>query len=292
MKSAKLKQALLVGAGAAVAITATAAQAHHWWGGYAWASDGVNPITATVVDNTNDSWRAHVGEAVYYWNLSPAIEAPLAFGDNTGCAFVSGTIQVCNSDYGSNGWLGLASIAISGSEIVGGTTKLNDHYFSQDRYNNYSWRQLVTCQEIGHDYGLAHQNENFGTDETTSCMEYTSWPADNEHPDQHDYEQLQIIYGSGTGDGGGSDGGTDGGGGGKGKGGGNGGGKPDGGGGGKGKKKLVLPAVGNTPEYWGRPIAYLPNGKPHTFVRASAGIMFVTHVTWAPGEGGDHHHDH
>lgn len=293
MQSTGFRLAGVTSVAVAAVLAATSAQAHHWWGSYKWASDGVNPVDAVVVDNTDVNWQGHVAEAVFDWNQSAWIGAQLAYGDNTGCSFVGGTIQICNDNYGSNGWLGLASIALSGGEIVAGTTKLNDYYFFQERYNTYSWRQLVTCQEIGHDYGLAHQNENFGTDATTSCMEYTSWPADNEHPDFHDYEQLQTIYDGGGGGDGGTDGG-DGGGGGKGKGGGKGGGKPDGGGGGngKGKNKLVLPSVGNTPETWGRPVGYLPNGKPHVFVRDVAGVKFVTHVTWAPDQGPDHDHEH
>ena len=71
----------------------------------------------------------------------------------------TGTIQVCNEDYGDNGWLGLATIALRDGKIVAGSTKLNDNFFEREKYNNYTWRQLVTCQEIGHDYGLGHQNE-------------------------------------------------------------------------------------------------------------------------------------
>ena len=52
----------------------------------------------------------------------------------------------------------------------------------------------MTCQEIGHDYGLGHQDEDFSTDATSSCMEYTSIPAGNEHPDAHDYNQLLSVY--------------------------------------------------------------------------------------------------
>jgi uncharacterized membrane protein YgcG len=280
---------VLAASGAALALASTPVSAHHWWGGYYWAtSAGV--VDVPVVDNTTAQWNAHVQEAVLDWNTSDVVSASLQYGNNSSCSFVTGTIQVCNDDYDANGWLGLASIAISSGRIVAGTTKLNDNYFNRDAYNNYTWRQLVTCQEIGHDYGLAHQNENFATDETTSCMEYTSRPADNEHPDFHDYEQLLIIYGGGGSGDGGGDTGDGGGGGGKGKGGGNGGGKPDGSGGGKGKNKVVLPAVGNTPSTWGRPVEYLPNGKPHKFVREANGIKFVTHVTWAPDEGHDQHH--
>ncbi|HSM54245.1 MAG TPA: hypothetical protein VK839_08710 [Erythrobacter sp.] len=267
----------------AAAMVGAPLLANHSWGTYAWNFDGVNPVRAPVVNNTDSGWSGYVETAVADWNASPAIEAPLEYGNNSSCSFVTGTIQVCNGNYGGNGWLGLASIAISGGKIVAGTTKLNDYYFDQDRYNTYSWRQLVTCQEIGHDYGLAHQNENFATDETTSCMEYTSKPQDNEHPDFHDYDQLLLIYPAGGGSGGGDTGGT--GGGGKGKGSG-------GGGGGKGKNRVVLPAVGNTPSTWGRPTEFLPNGRPHVFEREASGVKFVTHVTWAPDEAGDHEHHH
>jgi len=287
MTIASFRRKCLYAAVPLVGLAGAAAQANHSWGSYAWAYDGVNPIAPLVVNNTSAVWTGYVETASADWNASPVIASPFAYGSNPNCSMVSGTIQVCNDNYGSNGWLGLATISISGSQILAGTTKLNDYYFMQAGYNTFSWRQLVTCQEIGHDYGLAHQNENFATDATTSCMEYTSWPQDNEHPDAHDYEQLLVIYPSGDGGTGGDGGST--GGGGKGRGGG---GKPDGGGGGKGKNKTVLPNVGNTPDTWGRPVDYLPNGRPHVFEREVGGIKFVTHVTWAPDEGPAHDHEH
>ena len=97
-------------------------------------------------------------------------------------------------DLRPNGWLGIASIWLSGGHISQGTTKVNDTYYTMAQYNTPSWRAAVTCQELGHDYGLAHQDEDFSTDATNSCMEYTSWPEGNEHPDQHDYDQLLEIY--------------------------------------------------------------------------------------------------
>lgn len=266
------------------AVLAAPVLANHSWSTYHWVRTS-NEITVPVIDNTTGIWahRNHTGIAVADWNVSPYIEAPLVRGNaDPACAIVRDEINVCNDDYGSVGWLGLARITISSGHITGGATLLNDYYFNQDRYNNDTWRQLVTCQEIGHDYGLGHQNENFSTDVTTSCMEYTSQPAGNEGPDAHDYEQLALIYahseGGDTGDGGG--------GGKPGKGGGSGGGK----GGGKGKKF----GLGNTPKDWGRPTDYDGDGRPNVFVREMDGALVVTHVTWAIDEGpegGDHHHD-
>lgn len=264
------------------------AMASHAWGTYAWSFSG-GELTMPVVYNTDASWRSHVSTAVSDWNASTVIQAPIELGSNTACNMASGTIQVCNANYGSTGWLGIATISLSSGKIVAGSTKLNDYYFNLQQYDSYSWRQLVTCQEIGHDYGLAHQNENFSTDETTSCMEYTSWPSGNEGPDQHDMDMLLQIYtGSGGGDTGGDGGGPK-----PGKGGGKGG--DNGGGNGKGKNRVSLPNVGNTPDTWGRPIHRLPNGVADKFEREINGVKFITHVTWTReyleehGHGGSGH---
>ena len=273
--SGLLKTAAVSSAAVSLAV-GSAAIANHQWGTYAWNYSGT-PLTMPVVDNTDPSWRNYVSKAVSDWNQSPAISASIQLGNNTSCTMSANTIQVCNDNYGSTGWLGIAQISLSGGKIIAGSTKLNDYYFSLAQYDSYSWRQLVTCQEIGHDYGLGHQNENFNTDETTSCMEYTSWPEGNESPDQHDYDMLASMYSGGTTDGGG---GTT---------------KP-GKGNGKGKNRVALPNVGNTPETWGRPVDRLPNGVPHIFEREVNGVKFVTHVTWTReyleehgGHGGHSH---
>lgn len=265
MKLANRKFMLAAGA-ALTAVVAVPAIASHAWSTYHWERTGAE-VTVPVIDNTTGIWkqRNHTGIAVNDWNQSTVIEAPLLQGNaDPACSIVGGEINVCNDNYGSNGWLGIASISLSGGHIFGGVTKLNDYYFNQSQYNNDTWRQLVTCQEIGHDYGLGHQNENFNTDTTTSCMEYTNQPAGNEGPDAHDYEMLLDIYAHTDGSGGGD--------------------KPKrgrGGGNGKGKKF----GVGNNPSDWGRPVDYDGNGRPNVFVRNELGAVIVTHVTWAIGEG-------
>jgi hypothetical protein len=115
----------------------------------------------------------------------------------------SGRVEVCNYRYGSNGWLGLAQIWISGSHIVQGTTKVNDTYFNRARYNTPAWRNLVMCQEVGHTLGLDHQDEAHSNTNLGTCMDYTNDPSgtlgtngtlSNEHPNAHDYEELEAIY--------------------------------------------------------------------------------------------------
>jgi predicted Zn-dependent protease len=60
---------------------------------------------------------------------------------------------------------------VSGSHIVQGTTKVNDTYFNTATYNTRAWRQLVMCQEVGHTFGLDHQDETFNNPNLGSCMD-------------------------------------------------------------------------------------------------------------------------
>jgi hypothetical protein len=50
--------------------------------------------------------------------------------------------------------------------------------------------------EIGHTFGLDHQDENFSNPNLGTCMDYTSDPdgPSNEHPNAHDDQQLETIY--------------------------------------------------------------------------------------------------
>lgn len=57
------------------------------------------------------------------------------------------------------------------------------------------------CQEVGHVFGLDHQDEVFDNLNMGTCMDYTNDPdgatlgqPDNQHPNAHDYEQLSTIY--------------------------------------------------------------------------------------------------
>ena len=194
MRKLSIKQKLAIGvvlAGVAAPVLAT-----HSWNDYHWKRTS-SELTVPVGDNVTPQWDGYLDTAIADWNKSTVINSPEvagSAGDPKQCKPVAGTIQVCNAAYGQRGWLGIASIWLSGGHISQGTTKLNDTYFNMARYNTPSWRALVTCQEIGHDYGLGHQDEDFNTDNTNSCMDYTNLPGGNEHPDAHDYQQLLSIY--------------------------------------------------------------------------------------------------
>ncbi|HEV2079704.1 MAG TPA: hypothetical protein VGR19_07400 [Allosphingosinicella sp.] len=194
-------------AGAALTVVAAAAVsfpalAGHGWNNYHWSRTGA-AITPPVGDNVDAKWDPYFQRVLDDWNRSDFINSALAAGltNPKNCKAVAGTIQVCNSKYGQTGWLGIAQIWLSNGHITQGITKLNDTYFDTAKYNTPAWRRMVFCQEVGHDYGLGHVNENFDDPNTGSCMDYTNDPArndgqgTNEYTNQHDYDQLALIYG-------------------------------------------------------------------------------------------------
>lgn len=172
--------------------------ASHSWGGYHWARTS-NPFTIKTGDNVDANWDAYLDEAIVDWNVSPSLDlAKVTGGTNPkNCRPTSGRIEACNATYGANGWLGIAQVWVSGTHITQATVKLNDTYFNTATYNKPEWRRLVMCQEIGHDFGLDHQDVTFTNPNLGTCMDYTNnplGPPSNEHPNQHDYDEIDTIY--------------------------------------------------------------------------------------------------
>lgn len=170
-------------------------EAFHPWGNYHWARSA-NPFTLRVGDNVSSIWDSSLQTAASDWTESTVLDLLTVTGmtNPRRCRAVSGRVEVCNYTYGKNGWLGLAQIWVSGDHITQGVVKLNDTYFKTTTYNSPAWRQLVMCQEIGHTIALDHQDENFSNAPLGTCMDYTSDPTPNQHPNLHDYEQLEAIY--------------------------------------------------------------------------------------------------
>lgn len=175
--------------------------ATHSWGGYHWARTS-NPFTLKLGDNlTNSTWKGHLAQTSSDWNSgnTPVVTAIVAGTSNKRCSMVTGTTQVCNGRYGNNGWLGLASINITGgTHITQGTAKMNDTYFDTATYGNPNEREHVMCQEVAHTFGLGHQSEDGSSQ--NSCMDYFSNTGANAgstlstKPNQHDFDMLNQIY--------------------------------------------------------------------------------------------------
>ena len=173
-------------------ITSTAS---HSWGSYHWARTA-NPFNLRVVDSNTPDWDDNLNRANSDWSTSTVLNLVYEGGDSSSrarkrCVMITGKVHSCNAAYGFNGWLGLATINITGGvHITQGSAKMNDSYFSGGGYNETN-RSHVMCQEIGHTFGLDHQSES-GADLNT-CMDYAN-ALDNPSPNAHDYQQLQTIY--------------------------------------------------------------------------------------------------
>ncbi|MEK6192146.1 MAG: hypothetical protein AABM41_07465 [Chloroflexota bacterium] len=189
-----------------IAAFPSAAAADHSWGSYHWARTS-NSFTLLVGYNVSTTWDQYLDEAIVDWNESTVLQLAETAGRARGknCRPTAGRIEACSASYGSTGWLGVAQIWVRGSHITQATTRVNDTYFNTATYNSPAWRRLVMCQEIAHDFGLDHQDEIFNNPNLGSCMDYTNDPdggaggasptdLSNEHPNLHDYEQLETIY--------------------------------------------------------------------------------------------------
>jgi hypothetical protein len=255
----------------ATAGLATSSMADHSWGPYHWART-TSSFNLTIINSTTSDWDGFVSNAVDDWSVG---SSKLNMIEDTGgdtskktrrrCKGGTGTVRICNLAYGNTGWLGIAGISIDSSDhITTGYTKLNDTYFADPFYDD-DWRQSVTCQELGHNVGLGHQDEDFNNDSLFTCMDYQNppYPVSN----LHDWLQLDEIYGHlddyetyTSGDSGGG-----------------------GGGGCNPKSPKCDGASGpNGAEGWGASLGR--RGNAETFIRIDAdGTMHLTHVTWAIG---------
>lgn len=154
-----------------------------------------------VGNNLTGDWSQYLTNASNDWNSTQqSVLRNTVVPGQAGkrCKATAGRVEVCNSTYGNNGWLGVASISLSGGHIAQGTVKLNDTYFNTSTYNNPNEKNHVVCQEVGHTWGLDHQDTSGAAYYT--CMDYFSNTGANAGstvsttPDQGDYDQLTCIY--------------------------------------------------------------------------------------------------
>ena len=190
---------------AVFAMLPKAVTASHVWSTYHWRRPSAAILNIPVRRVNSAVWVARYNTAMTDWR-KPAMTKIKPFTGFTGgqapsCPVVNGQITSCDGSYGGTGWLGLAQIWISGSHILRGRSIMNNSYFALAAYNTIPWRQLVMCQEIGHNFGLGHVNVVFGNRNVGSCMDYTSDPdgggaygPSNMHPYAHDYALINTKH--------------------------------------------------------------------------------------------------
>jgi hypothetical protein len=197
-----MKRFIVLAAAAAIVAgaSASAALANHSWGGYHWARTS-NPFTVKLGNNVSGLWGGMLQTASSDWSKSTVLDASVVAGGTRPkpCKATAGRVEVCSASYGNTGWLGVAQIWITGgTHITQGTVKNNDYYFGSStyRYNNTAEMQHVICQEVGHTFGLDHQSETGAS--LNTCMDYyhntSASDTKSTHPNQHDYDELGIIY--------------------------------------------------------------------------------------------------
>ncbi len=233
------------------------AGATHSWGPYHWARTS-NPFTLKLGDNVSGVWDAHLATASTDWTQSSVLDTTIVPGGTSpkACRPAQGRVEVCAANYRNTGWLGLAQIWITGGEhIVQGVVKNNTYYFgnSSYQYNNSAEELHVMCQEVGHTFGLDHQDESGISLDT--CMDYYHNTSDADslstHPNAHDYEQLEIIYTH-------LDGSTT-----------------------VGSLPAEMNGDFSSPNSWGMLVSTSANGRESVFERDfGRGFKVVTYVTW------------
>lgn len=199
---------LLTMTAAALAVAATLpgpAGAHHSYLHFHWARTG-NPFTVALGNNLSGRWSTYLKAAAADWTASAVLDATVVRGatDPAVCEVTPGRVEVCNAEYGTTGWIGIAQLWFMPSgHVTGALAKMNDTYFDQARYDTQAWRRFVMCQEVGHTFGLDHQDVNRTNANLGTCMDYTDDPAGtagtngtlaNLRPNRHDFDQLVSIY--------------------------------------------------------------------------------------------------
>lgn len=246
---------------------APTADAAHAWGTYHWARPTTS-FTLLLGDNLTPNWDSYLRQTSTDWTTSNVLDTQVVAGNTNNvrgkntpknCAPTGGRGEICNAKYGSTGWLGIASIWASGDHITAGTVKLNDTYFSTATYNTAAWKNFVTCQEVGHLFGLAHQDEAFDNPNLNTCMDYTNSPESNQYPNVHDFEMLEQLYSH-----------------------------PD------TTTTVKSAAVAmlsdtNNPAEWGSEVHRSANGRSSIFVQdLGNGNRVIRHVFWAEARGNNH----
>jgi len=271
----------------AAAVTAAPAQAKHSWAGWHWER-AANPAQLQLIDNTTDesgrlsqNWPVLLTGVVSDWTASSVLDVTARPADvvqvatRETCAPLTGFIRTCNVDNPDLTWLGLAVVLndpLAGDDhVVAASAMVNDNWFRTPLYDTTAARHVL-CQEVGHTFGLDHQDDS-GADLNT-CMDYAD-ALDNPSPNAHDYQQLEAIYShlDGSGSGGGSAN----------KGGKGGGGKGGGGkGGGKGSAKTPPSGMPfNLPAGYHGTAGHRSGGHTETFVSQRNGRTVVQFVAWA-----------
>lgn len=159
-------------------------RASHQWNSYAradssvgryyWSATGYSSIYDQEGRTDSDSWQ----------NAS-VMDLPTSTSHYFGiCSFDE--IAGFAGFYGNTGWDGITSLDCMTGNIIGASQSgINRTY--ADSYSTDN-KKKVACHELGHQFGLSHDDSASDTCMTTSATNGVS------HPGDHDIEMLDAIY--------------------------------------------------------------------------------------------------
>jgi hypothetical protein len=190
--------ALLAVLGSALASTRTTVRADHSWNNYHWARTDKR-FALQLGSNVLPEWDTALGIASEDWSRSKVLDTLVVPGQSEPqvclARMTPGRVEVCSANHGRVIWLAIAQVELDGEHITAGRAVMNDYYFTRWLITfNQARRQQVMCHELGHTLGLDHQDEDFRNEPLGTCMDYSNDVTLNQHPDKHDYEQLELIY--------------------------------------------------------------------------------------------------
>ena len=152
-------------------------------------------LTIQILNALNDQWDSYFELAVQDWDTGTpdalTIMTEKVAVDNL-CEPVQGKLKVCNGDYGETKWRGINQVLLANGFIISSVAKLNEYYLASA---DESQRQYTMCHEMGHGFGLPHTDEDFYNPDLGNCMDYTTHPDVNKHPDDTNYAFLVELYG-------------------------------------------------------------------------------------------------
>lgn len=167
---------------------------------YSWNSKKDEGLKLKIVNALSTDWHSYFDKAIADWeNGSPdvlTLQTSIVSPDPD-CTPESDIMKVCNKDYGETGWKGINEILTQGKTIVASVAKMNENYLAGNSANMEHHKQYTMCHEIGHGFGLPHQDESFTNKDLGTCMDYSDSPQNNLVPNQKDFDSLNILYGDG-----------------------------------------------------------------------------------------------
>jgi hypothetical protein len=139
-----------------------------------------NPVAQTSVVRSASSYTSAFNGSISLWN-GTIINLALSSTPK---------LRLFYGAYGQNGWLGLASLTSvdSACHINSARSQINDTYMRDTSRYSQTAVNHVSCQEVGHTFGLGHNQS-----QTDTCMNDRILTAGNQI-NQHDRDQLNSIY--------------------------------------------------------------------------------------------------